>query len=107
VNYDAIVVGAGPGGSTAVRELARRGRKVVLLEQKALPRYKPCGGCLSLKIDRILDLQFRPLVERTVRLITRAGGLGTVSALRRCCSVENPHAPCLPQVAGTGAGGSR
>lgn len=64
--YDVIVVGAGPGGATAAYELARRGLRVALFEQKTLPRYKPCGGCLSLKIDRILELDLRPLVERTV-----------------------------------------
>ncbi|OGK84720.1 MAG: hypothetical protein A2X53_09390 [Candidatus Rokubacteria bacterium GWA2_70_23] len=66
MQHDVIVVGAGPGGATAAYELARRGLRVALFEQKALPRYKPCGGCLSLKIDRILDLDFRPVVERTV-----------------------------------------
>jgi len=66
MHYDVIVVGAGPGGATAAYELARRGLRVALFEQKALPRYKPCGGCLSLKIDRILELDFRPVVERTV-----------------------------------------
>ena len=75
MNYDVIVAGAGPGGATAARELVRRGLKVVLLEQKALPRYKPCGGCLSLVV------------------------------LRKCCHVDDPHAPCLPHVAGTGARG--
>ncbi len=53
MHYDIIVVGAGPGGATAAYSLARRGLKVALIEQKQLPRYKPCGGCLSLKIDRI------------------------------------------------------
>jgi geranylgeranyl reductase family protein len=66
MDCDAIVVGAGPGGATAAREAARRGLRVALFEQKTLPRYKPCGGCLSLKIDRILDLDLRPVVERTV-----------------------------------------
>ncbi len=66
MDYDVIVVGAGPGGSTAAYELARRGVKVGLFEQKGLPRYKPCGGCLSLKIDHILDPDFHPLAEKTV-----------------------------------------
>jgi len=54
------------GGSTAAYELARRGAKVGLFEQKHLPRYKPCGGCLALKIDQILEPDFHPLVEKTV-----------------------------------------
>jgi glycine/D-amino acid oxidase-like deaminating enzyme len=39
MDYDVIVVGAGPGGSTAAYELARRGAKVGLFEQKSLPAF--------------------------------------------------------------------
>lgn len=66
MGYDVIVVGGGPGGSTAAYELARRGMKVGLFEQKRLPRYKACGGCLSLKIDHILESDFHLLMEKTV-----------------------------------------
>ena len=38
-------------------------------------------------------------------LMTPAGGLATVAVLRKCCFVDEPNAPCLPHVAGTGAGG--
>ena len=41
---DAIVVGAGPAGSTAAMVLAAGGRSVALLERARLPRYKACGG---------------------------------------------------------------
>lgn len=65
-DYDVIVVGAGPGGSTTAYELARQGVRVGLFEKQRLPRMKPCGGCLSLKIDRILTPDFHPLIERTI-----------------------------------------
>jgi len=66
MDHDVIVVGAGPGGSTAAYELARQGARVKLFEQKPLPRYKPCGGCLSLKIDQIMEPDFHSLSEKTV-----------------------------------------
>lgn len=44
---DAIVVGAGPGGSTAARYLAERGLEVALLEKSSFPREKVCGDGLT------------------------------------------------------------
>jgi len=44
--YDVVVVGAGPAGSSAARAAADAGAKVVLLERAELPRYKTCGGGL-------------------------------------------------------------
>jgi geranylgeranyl reductase family protein len=43
VDADVIVVGAGPAGSTAACDLARRGHDVLLLDRKAFPRDKTCG----------------------------------------------------------------
>ncbi|GAA3865559.1 geranylgeranyl reductase family protein [Streptomyces sedi] len=42
--WDVVVVGAGPGGSSAARAAAEAGRRVLLLEKAELPRYKTCGG---------------------------------------------------------------
>jgi flavin-dependent dehydrogenase len=38
-NYDAVVVGGGPAGSTTATLLAKYGRKVLLLEKLEFPRY--------------------------------------------------------------------
>ena len=38
--FDLIVVGGGPGGSTVATLVAMRGYKVLLLEQEELPRYQ-------------------------------------------------------------------
>ncbi len=38
-NYDAIVIGGGPGGSSAAGFLAQKGYKVALFEKEKFPRY--------------------------------------------------------------------
>jgi len=38
-NYDAIIIGGGPSGSTAASVLAQKGRRVLLLEKEKFPRY--------------------------------------------------------------------
>lgn len=40
MNYDLIVVGGGPGGSTAATAVAMRGHRVLLLERETFPRYQ-------------------------------------------------------------------
>lgn len=52
--YDVIVIGAGPAGCTAARQLACSGHKVLLVEKFKLPRNKSCSGILIKKsIDMV------------------------------------------------------
>src|ERR1700754_2597880 len=45
--WDVVVLGAGPAGSIAARQLALNGYQVLLIEKSRFPRFKVCGGCLS------------------------------------------------------------
>jgi len=65
-DYDVIIVGGGPGGSTAARFCAKAGMKTLLIEKERLPRYKPCGGCLSAKTVRLFDFDLSPVIENTI-----------------------------------------
>jgi geranylgeranyl reductase family protein len=47
LDADVIVVGAGPGGSTAAYHLARHGLTVLVLEKSEFPREKVCGDGLT------------------------------------------------------------
>jgi flavin-dependent dehydrogenase len=45
--FDAVVVGAGPAGSTVAIQLARAGWSVALIERQHFPRRKVCGECIA------------------------------------------------------------
>lgn len=45
--YDVIIAGGGPAGSSAAIHLAQSGARVLLVEQKKFPRAKLCGEFIS------------------------------------------------------------
>ncbi len=52
---DAVIVGAGPAGSTAAILLALAGWSVALVEKHAYPRRKVCGECIAATNLPLLD----------------------------------------------------
>ena len=52
--FDVIVVGGGPGGSTCATFLARDGHRVLLLDKASFPRDKVCGDAISGKSAGVL-----------------------------------------------------
>ncbi len=53
--YDAVIVGAGPGGSATAHYLSREGFNVLLLDKFNFPRDKTCGDALTPRALDILD----------------------------------------------------
>ena len=76
VEADVIVVGAGPGGSTAARSLAESGASVLLLDRARFPRDKPCGGGVTIRCANLLPFSLEPVIEDVIhgaRLRVREG----------------------------------
>ncbi|MCX8163735.1 MAG: geranylgeranyl reductase family protein [Candidatus Micrarchaeota archaeon] len=71
-NFDTIVVGAGPAGSTAAAYLAKAGKNVLLIDKASFPRDKVCGDALSgktMKVIRELNLveEIKKLPHASIR----------------------------------------
>ncbi len=67
--FDAIVVGGGPAGSTAARELAASGARVLIADRATFPRYKACGGGIPLRTERLLPFPIGSVIEDSVSLL--------------------------------------
>jgi len=64
--FDAIVIGAGPAGSTCAYFLARAGLSTLLVDRAAFPRDKPCGGGITVRAASLLPFSLDPVVEELV-----------------------------------------
>lgn len=54
----AVIVGGGPGGSTAAYTLLKEGIDVLLLDKSTFPRNKLCGGLLTGRTKRVFHEVF-------------------------------------------------
>ena len=52
MDYDVVIVGAGPAGSSAARFLAEKGARVALIDAARFPRKKTCAGWVNGKAVR-------------------------------------------------------
>lgn len=64
-DYDAIIIGAGPAGSTCALYAARHNLKILLVDKKTFPRDKICGDAISGKsMDILRELELDGEMER-------------------------------------------
>ena len=88
------MIGAGPTGALAARQLALRGLRTLLVDRSSFPREKVCGGCISGFGRRILeDVGLAQLLDPSVaapldRFELAAGGRRvTFATASRCCGL--------------------
>ena len=66
---DILIAGAGPAGCAAAYDLARAGRRVLLLDRRSFPRPKACACGLTRKTLAALRYSVEPVIERVCREI--------------------------------------
>ena len=63
------VVGAGAAGAAAAYHLASRGHQVVLIDERPLPRSKPCGGGMAASVQNWFPFDLTPAVDRVINQV--------------------------------------
>lgn len=73
MQYDVVVVGAGPSGATAAEDLARSGHKVAFIDREG--RIKPCGGAVPPRLIADFFIPDEQIVAKvnTARMISPTG----------------------------------
>ncbi|MCB8953227.1 MAG: tryptophan 7-halogenase [Ardenticatenales bacterium] len=62
-NYEVIVIGGGPAGSSTATWLAQQGRRVLLLEGKRFPRHHIGESLLAISIPLLKELGVEPKLQ--------------------------------------------
>src|ERR1700748_3264708 len=105
-DYDILIAGAGPAGCAAAYDLARAGKRVLLIDRRTFPRPKACACGLTRKTLKALRYSVDPVVERVCKEIvlqratasseTNSGGPSFVASSQRVGSNDARIASAPP-----------
>ena len=63
--YDVLIIGGGPGGSSAATFLARAGKRVLVLEKEHFPRFHIGESLLPYNLQLFRDMGIMPVLENS------------------------------------------
>jgi menaquinone-9 beta-reductase len=71
LHYDVAIIGGGLGGLTLSIQLAKQGRKVLLMEKESYPFHKVCGEYIAMESFDFLESCGVPLTQMALPRITK------------------------------------
>ena len=97
--FDAVIVGAGPAGSTAALRLARAGARIALVDRRAFPRDKACGDLVGPRgVQLLADLGLPMPDGQPVGDMVLVGPSGRRALLPARAGVDYPdHGLAIPR----------
>ncbi|HKA17647.1 MAG TPA: NAD(P)/FAD-dependent oxidoreductase [Blastocatellia bacterium] len=91
MGFDAIIIGGGPAGSAAAISMSQRGARVLVLEEKRMPRGKLCG--------EFITPECFPTLERLgVMQRMLAAGAQKISRVSLVAESGKSVESCIPQM---------
>ena len=64
MDYDVVIIGAGPAGCAAAYDLCATKRHILLLDKHEFPREKACAGGLTPKTLKALRYSVEPVIKK-------------------------------------------
>ncbi len=64
--YDVLIVGGGPSGSTLAYDLKNSGLSVAVLDKQSFPRQKICAGWVTPEVMRVLNIDLDDYAKNNV-----------------------------------------
>ncbi len=92
MDFDVIIVGAGPAGCAAAYDLVTAGQRVLLLDRRRFPRVKPCAGGITVKTAQRLRYSIAPVVRQVCT------DLAVGERLEKSTTFRGPHPICAMTV---------